>query len=214
MTTVHSYKEVKASKPSIQVAVAFMLLLPIVGIFCLAFPALAEDALPLLLGVPMVLSGVGSIVAAARERDVPTAAEAPAAAMSESAVPPASTPPAPASAQAPETSMGAAIVRCVLGMVVIAHGGQSLTFIGIVWGVLGLDKAAGEFDGIFRDIRHHRPFALALAVCVFELVLAVLLIWNPSANIEHHLILLGIELIVYPFKIHREQGRLKLEAEA
>ena len=31
MTTVHSYKEVKASKPSIQVAVAFMLLLPIVG---------------------------------------------------------------------------------------------------------------------------------------------------------------------------------------
>ena len=214
MTTVHSYKEVKASKPSIQVAVAFMLLLPIVGIFCLAFPALAEDALPLLLGVPMVLSGVGSIVAAARERDVPTAAEAPAAAMSESAVPPASTPPAPASAQAPEASMGAAIVRCVLGMVVIAHGGQSLTVIGIVWGVLGLDKAAGEFDDIFRDIRHHRPFALALAVCVFELVLAVLLIWNPSANIEHHLILLGIELIVYPFKIHREQGRLKLEAEA
>ena len=231
MTTVHSYKEVKASKPSIQVAVAFMLLLPIVGIFCLAFPALAEDALPLLLGVPMVLSGVGSIVAAARERDVPTAAEAPAAAMSESAASsapastpasslpasapaPASTPLAPASAQAPETSMGAAIVRCVLGMVVIAHGWQSLTFIGIVWGVLGLDKAAGEFDGIFRDIRHHRPFALALAVCVFELVLAVLLIWNPSANIEHHLILLGIELIVYPFKIHREQGRLKLEAEA
>ena len=209
MTTVHSYKEVKASKPSIQVAVVFMLLLPIVGIFCLAFPALAEDALPLLLGVPMVLSGVGSIVAAARERDVPTAAEAPAAAMSESAGPP-----APASAQAPEASMGAAIVRCVLGMVVIAHGGQSLTFIGIVWGVLGLDKAAGEFDDIFHDIRHHRPFALALAVCVFELVLAVLLIWNPSANIEHHLILLGIELIVYPFKIHREQGRLKLEAEA
>ena len=214
MTTVHSFKEVKASEPSIKVAVAFMLLLPIVGVFCLVFPALAEDALPLLLGVPMVLSGVGSIVAAARERDVSTATEAPAAAMSESAVPPASTPPAPASAQAPEASMGAAIVRCVLGMVVIAHGGQSLTFIGIVWGVLGLDKAAGEFDDIFRDIRHHRPFALALAVCVFELVLAVLLIWNPSANIEHHLILLGIELIVYPFKIHREQGRLKLEAEA
>lgn len=75
-------------------------------------------------------------------------------------------------------------------------------------------RPPGEFDDIFRDIRHHRPFALALAVCVFELVLAVLLIWNPSANIEHHLILLGIELIVYPFKIHREQGRLKLEAEA
>ena len=212
MTTVHSYKEVKASKPSIQVAVAFMLLLPIVGIFCLAFPALAEDALPLLLGVPMVLSGVGSIVAAARERDVPNGRQKRQRRQCQSPLrrrhprprprrryllplrAPASTPLAPASAQAPETSMGAAIVRCVLGMVVIAHGGQSLTFIGIVWGVLGLDKAAGEFDGIFRDIRHHRPFALALAVCVFELVLAVLLIWNPSANIEHHLILLGIEV--------------------
>ena len=40
------------------------------------------------------------------------------------------------------------------------------------------------------------------------------LILNPFANIEHHLIVLGIELILYPFKLHREHGKLKVEAEA
>ena len=106
--------------------------------------------------------------------------------------------------------MGAAIVRCVLGMVVIAHGGQSLTFIGIVWGVLGLDKAAGEFDGIFRDIRHHRPFALALAVCVFANSC-----WPCCSSGTRRRtssttwILLGIraDSRSIPSEIHREQGR-------
>ena len=41
MTTVHSYKEVKASKPSIQVAVAFMLLLPIVYIVIFKYVPMA-----------------------------------------------------------------------------------------------------------------------------------------------------------------------------
>ena len=87
-------------------------------------------------------------------------------------------------------------------------------FIGIVWGLLGLQKAARTFDGIFSDIRHKRPFAVALAFCVLQFVLSVLLILNPFANIEHHLIVLGIELILYPFKLHRKHGKLKIEAEA
>ena len=80
--------------------------------------------------------------------------------------------------------------------------------------LLGLVKAAGEFDEIIADIKRKEPFVFSLALCVFELVLAVLLILNPFANIEHHLLLLGLELIVYPFKLHRERGKFVLEAEA
>ena len=143
MTTVSSVKDVRNSKISVQVAVISMLLVPVAGVSCLLFPALAEEALPWYLGVPMVVSAIGS-----------------------------------------------------------------------VWGLLGLQKAARTFDGIFSDIRHKRPFAVALAFCVLQFVLSVLLILNPFANIEHHLIVLGIELILYPFKLHRKHGKLKIEAEA
>ena len=107
-----------------------------------------------------------------------------------------------------------AIVLVVLGLVTAVHGSNSTTFIGIIWGLLGLVKAAGEFDEIIADIKRKEPFVFSLALCVFELVLAVLLILNPFANIEHHLLLLGLELIVYPFKLHRERGKFVLEAEA
>ena len=163
-----------------------VLLVPVAGVSCLLFPALAEEALPWYLGVPMVVSAIGSIVAVVRERD----------------------------AGAGRESLGSAIVLCVLGLVIIVHGANSTVFIGIVWGLLGLQKAARTFDGIFSDIRHKRPFAVALAFCVLQFVLSVLLILNPFANIEHHLIVLGIELILYPFKLHRKHGKLKIEAEA
>lgn len=186
MPTVHSVKEVKESTASVKLAVIAMLALPLVGVGCLVFPQVAEEALPYFLGVPMVLSGVGSIVAVAREKNL----------------------------EAGNKSVGSAIVLVVLGCVTMVHGAKSTMFIGIVWGLLGLYKAAGEFDEIIAAIKAQEPFVFSLGVCVFELVLAVLLILNPFANIEHHLLLLGIELIVYPFKVHRKRGKFVLEAEA
>lgn len=186
MATVHSLKDIKESKLSSKIALAAMLLLPLAGVGCLVFPSYVEEALPLLLGLPMVLTAVSSIVAAIRGRSVDEG----------------------------RSTLGSAIVMLILGLVVIAHGPDNTLFIGIVWGLLGLLKAAQEFDGIFADIKSHEPFAVSLAVCIFELVLAVLLILNPSANIEHHLLLLGIQLITYPFTLYREHGKLKIEAEA
>ncbi len=186
MTTIRSVKDVKKSKPSTKVAVFAMLLLPIAGVACLIFPQYAEEVLPLLLGLPMVFSGIGSIVAAVRGKDTDEG----------------------------RSTMGTSIMMLVLGFVIVVHGSNSTLFIGIIWGLLGLVKAAHEFDDIFQNIKDREPFVFSLVVCVFEVVLAVLLILNPYANIEHHLLLLGIQLIIYPFTLHREQGKLKIEAEA
>ena len=141
---------------------------------------------PYLLGIPMVVSGVSSIAVSLYKRD----------------------------AEAGPASIGGAIILCVLGAITMTHGSTSTSFIGILWGLIGLSKAAVEFNEIADAIREKEPFAPSLAVCVFELALAVLLIINPVANIEHHLLLLGIELIIYPFKLHRKRGKLILEAEA
>lgn len=186
MSTVHSVQDFKASKISVRIAIASMLVIPLVGVGCLVFPAIAEEVLPYFLGIPMIVSGASSIVAVARER----------------------------SFEAGKSSLGTAIVLCVLGAVTMVRGAESTFFIGTIWGLLGLYKAAGEFDDIVGAYKAKKPFALSLAWCLFQLVLCVLLILNPFANIEHHLIMLGLELIAYPFKLHREHGKTIVEAEA
>lgn len=186
MTIVRSFKDVKEGKPSVKIAIAALLLLPLAGVGCLLFPPYVETALPWLLGLPMALSALGSIVASVRGRK----------------------------AEEGHATLGSALVMLILGLIIIIHGANNTLFIGTIWGLLGLEKAAREFDDIFHDIKNRNPFVIALAVCVFELVLAVLLILNPSANIEHHLLLLGIQLIVYPFTLQRDHGKLKIEAEA
>ena len=186
MASAHSFSEFKDSKLGEKIALAAALVLPVVGLCCLLFPHQAQKALPYLLGIPMVVSGVSSIAVSLYKRD----------------------------AEAGPASIGGAIILCVLGAITMTHGSTSTSCIGILWGLIGLSKAAVEFNEIADAIREKEPFAPSLAVCVFELALAVLLIINPVANIEHHLLLLGIELIIYPFKLHRKRGKLILEAEA
>lgn len=183
---VESVKELKESKASVKVAIISMLVLPLAGVGCLLFPDVAEEVLPYVLGAPMVLSGIGSIVAVMREGD----------------------------ADAGMGTVGGAVVLVILGRVTIVHGAKSTVFIGIIWGLLGLYKAAGELDEVIDAAKAKEPFALTLALCAFKLVLSVLLILNPFANIEHHLLLLGLELIVYPFELHRRHGKLQLETDA
>jgi len=104
---------------------------------------------------------------------------------------------------------------CVLGGVILVQGHASISFVGVMWGLLGLYKAADEIDEVVHALKGRRPFALKLAFTVFEMVLAVLLIISPFANIEHHVLLLGLELIAYPFRIESgDSGKLTVETEA
>lgn len=111
--------------------------------------------------------------------------------------------------------LGRAVVMCVLGGVILVQGHASISFVGVMWGLLGLYKAADEIDEVVHALKGRRPFALKLAFTVFEMVLAVLLIISPFANIEHHVLLLGLELIAYPFRIESgDSGKLTVETEA
>lgn len=185
MPKIDSVQGLKESKASVKLAILSMLVIPLVGLGCLLFPSVAECVLPYFLGVPMILSGIGSILAAVRK-----------------------------GSEKDEGSVGAGIVLCILGAITVIHGSESTMFIGTIWGLLGLSKAAGEFDEIIEVAKAKERFVLQLLVCVFELVLSILLILNPFANIEHHLLLLGIELIIYPFTLHRKRGKFVIEADA
>lgn len=180
-------KDFKERSTAGKVASITSLLIPVAGILCLAFPDHAEMTLPYYLGIPMVIAGVASVVAIIRERN----------------------------SEAGRTSLGRAIVLVVLGLVTIVHGPESTVFICTLWGLNGLFKAGSEFDEVVHLWKSgDKHIIITLLMAVFELVLAVMLIVSPFTSLEHHLTLLGIELIVYPFKLHRKKGKLVFETES
>ena len=69
MASAHSFSEFKDSKLGEKIALAAALVLPVVGLCCLLFPHQAQKALPYLLGIPMVVSGVSSIAVSLYKRD-------------------------------------------------------------------------------------------------------------------------------------------------
>lgn len=190
-------KAIKTRSRSEQVSVISLLFLPLLGLCCLLLPEESTMALPFVLGGIMAVSGIGGIVhaAAGAKRDEGDGDERERA--TEHAI------------------LGKAIVMSVLGIVILVQGHASISFVGVMWGLLGLYKAADEIDEVVHALRNRRPFVLKLAFTVFEMVLAVLLIISPFANIEHHVLLLGLELIAYPFRIESgDSGKLTIETEA
>ena len=185
-------KAIKSRSRSEQVSVVSLLLLPRLGLCCLLIPDTVTDALPYLLGGLMAVSGAAGLVyavahASGARADARSLVEEPAV-------------------------LGRAVVMCVLGGVILVQGHASISFVGVMWGLLGLYKAADEIDEVVHALKGRRPFALKLAFTVFEMVLAVI---SPFANIEHHVLLLGLELIAYPFRIESgDSGKLTVETEA
>ena len=179
-------KAIKSRSRSEQVSVVSLLLLPLLGMCCLLIPDTVTDALPYLLGGLMAVSGAAGLVYAVAHA---SGARADARRLAEE--------------------------PAVLGGVILVQGHASISFVGVMWGLLGLYKAADEIDEVVHALKGRRPFALKLAFTVFEMVLAVLLIISPFANIEHHVLLLGLELIAYPFRIESgDSGKLTVETEA
>lgn len=196
-------KAIGSRSRSEQVSVIPLLLLPLLGMCCLLLPEDVTIVLPFVLGGLMTVSGVGGIVYAvasmnARKREGDAAADGSGEQRDDR-------PPV----------FGKAVVMCVLGCVILVQGHGSISFVGVMWGLLGLYKASDEIDEVLHAFKNKRPRVLKLAFTVFEMVLAVLLILSPFANIEHHVLLLGLELIAYPFRLESaESGKLTIETEA
>lgn len=184
-------KSIRTRSRSEQVSVISLLLLPLLGLCCLLLPEESTMALPFVLGGLMAVSGVAGIVHAAVGR-----------ALDEERAD-------------GHAILGKAVVMAVLGGVILVQGHASISFVGVMWGLLGLYKAADEIDEVVGAFKSKGRFVLKLALTVFEMVLAVLLIVSPFANIEHHVLLLGLELIAYPFRLESgEGGKLTVETEA
>ena len=185
-STPASIAELKTRGRTGWLAIVSAFVMPLVGVACVLWPQAIVDWLPYILGVAMALSGLLWGGFSLLERKT-----------------------------GEDPKVGKAIVLVVLGVFAMVEGDASIGFLGTAWGLLGLSKAGEEFDEALSAIRAREPFVLALGLNIVELVLSLLLIVSPFANIEHHIIVLGIQLILYPFGAYRdrEEHKTKLVVE-
>ena len=106
-------------------------------------------------------------------------------------------------------TVGTDVVMIVLGIVTLLNTHESLNVIAVMWGLLGLENAAAEIDESLKAHAAGHKWIAPLASGIFELVLGTMLLLAPIANLGHHVLLLGLELVVYPFHVasHEEQPK-------
>ncbi len=186
MARIDSVKDIKQRRAAERTAIIGALAFPIVGIACLAMPHGIMNSLPYILGGLMLLVGIADLVTDVTDPEK----------------------------EAGNVSQGSDIVMIVVGALLVIQGTGLLDLIGVIWGFLGLSKAAQELDETLKAKRAGEPWALLALSSAIEIALGTLLIASPLDNIEHHVLLLGIELIIHPFAVHNDEGRTHLSAEA
>lgn len=92
------------------------------------------------------------------------------------------------------TSQG--IVTALLGIVILFHHQNADQIVGAIWGVIGLGKGSETLNIAICKCAAKKPFAWKMIHGVIELALGILLLLDPLTAVEHHLIILGIELVV------------------
>lgn len=95
------------------------------------------------------------------------------------------------------------IVYMALGMVILANHENADPVISSIWGVLGLMKGSEALNGALYCASRKKAFAALLLQAVIELALGFLLLIDPSA-VQHHVLLLGLELIAVGWQTLRE----------
>lgn len=186
MVKVSSVTEFKEQGGIGKASVLFALVVPLIGLACIVAPHAVEHALPYTLGAVMVAAAVLGLVAHLRDKE-----------------------------HLVSRTSGTYLVGGILGAITFAQGVEAIGYLGVFWGVLALGKAAREIDGAIAAEQSDERALVRLAFAGVNIVLAILLIVSPFESFEHHLILLGVELVLYPFELHRTRaGKFVLEAEA
>lgn len=131
MARIDSVSEIKQQPTPGKAAIIASLLFPFIGIACILAPEGIMNFLPYLLGGLMLAVGAADLITDLTDPNK----------------------------KAGSISQGSDVVMIVVGGMLLVKGTALLTLVGVVWGFIGLSKAAGEIDETFHAIRARAPFA-------------------------------------------------------
>lgn len=100
----------------------------------------------------------------------------------------------------------------ILGLVILYHRNESEHIIGALWGILGVMKGSEALHISFHQMYLKKPFLKELIRAIVELLLGILLLLDAHASLQHHIFLLGIELLLIAWRILQDAKLLKQQS--
>ena len=146
----------------------------IVGVLCVAITEQVASVLPYIVGGMMIVIGLIQFIIALIKREY---------------------------RQIKTNKTATSLIILALGvMILVEHINASdwaITFISIVWGILGLFEGAHAFNHAFKRIAESERCVYYIIKGIIECVVAFMLLYQPSDHDIHHfhIIVFGINLI-------------------
>lgn len=88
------------------------------------------------------------------------------------------------------------IISIAIGAGILFRQQDSLFLIGVFWGLEGLSHSLKLLNELFYRMHNNKKYFLLLIETVIEFALSMLLIFEPYHSVGHHIILLGLELLL------------------
>lgn len=145
------------------------LIMPVVGALCIIFPNQITKYLPFVMGGAMILLGglhISLRFAKALQRR-----------------------------DRPRRT-DISFIIFVLGIVILIMGKSSVSLIGTIWGLYGLWQSCYSFHKGVMALHNREKFVMHFVICVIRLAIALLLLFDPEGEFAHHIVILGIDIII------------------
>ena len=84
-----------------------------------------------------------------------------------------------------------ALILVVMGACFLLGGEKTILLMGVTWGLMGLQEVNEELKVLLMERSEKRPWRLKLSLA---------LIFEPIEKFGHHIILLGVEIIIVTLK--------------
>ena len=103
-----------------------------------------------------------------------------------------------------EIRLGDAVIRGVVGIILLLEKEQAIAILGIVWAVFSLQDAAEEINDYYRTKKFRPVGAITI---VLTIVFSALLMLDPFEHFAFHVRILGLEMIAETFIRRREENQ-------
>lgn len=147
----------------------FAALYLIVGVLCVAATKQVQGIIPYIVGSVAVLAGLIRFITAIVRKEYRTVKT---------------------------NQTASSLIFVALGIMIIVEHDWAITFISIVWGILGLMEAARAFNHAFSKIAASERCIYHIIKGIVEVVLAFMLLYEPDHHLETHIIVFGVQLII------------------
>lgn len=166
-----SNEDIKLKKDRIDIA--RQIILVIVGVTNILFSNILREELPYIIGITGIIISVLALIKNIRKKEYKTL---------------------------DTMKIPMNVVGIILGIMILLNGENAVPFIAIVMGISGLQKGTKLLNIAIYNKVHNKRFILELLYSISEIILSILLIFNPFEKLEEHLILIGINMVISSLK--------------